>query len=432
MKKVFLFLVSALVCGIMTSCSDDDDSGVALTDLRVEPATVSKPVGETQLIKVTVVPDNATGVTYTWTTSNDKVATVSDGLITITGIGEAKVTVASGTIKKDVTVTGTLKGITVKDANGAIVGTYPFTDGLDPVEFTLTATVDPATSDIKPEWSVDVNTVTVAASADGLSAKATISGEGTAVVSVTAGGVTATYTISTTSLLETAKGYWTFDNPDDLTEATIGNALEFNYFERRDNGPIIPADGPTADNKAAFVPIGAWVKCLHGLEPNGAEGATRVNEFTFMFDVKVPNYAVYHTLIHANLGDPYNSSLYLKSRGRVGISGPDLNTPDGTVESDKWYRFIFTAKIGETGFYNYYWNGELLKENLLTSASLGTDHPRHTLDPAGVWLLFDAPPEDGGNGDVDDNDIYVASIALWDYALTAAEVAALGEIEVDE
>jgi hypothetical protein len=46
--------------------------------------------------------------------------------------------------------------------------------------------------------------------------------------------------------------------------------------------------------------------------------------------------------------------------------------------------------------------------------------------------LFDAPPEDGGNSDIDDNDIYVAAIAVWDYALTDTEVAALGTLEVDE
>jgi hypothetical protein len=260
----------------------------------------------------------------------------------------------------------------------------------------------------------------------------TIKAKGTATVTVTGGNLTATYVISTQSILESAVGYWTFDDPANLAKAAIGEDLEFNYFTvRSEDRTITSANGPTADNKAAFVPIGAWIRCFHGISPNGADTATLVNEFTFMFDVMVPDYAVYHTLIHANLGDPYNSSLYLKSGGRVGISGPDLNTPNETVESNKWYRFVFTAKLGESPFYNYYWNGTLLKEN--QHADLHTDNRRHSLDPTGVWLFFDSPSEaEGGqgNGSVDDNDINVAAIAVWDRALTAAEVASLGMFTV--
>jgi hypothetical protein len=155
-----------------------------------------------------------------------------------------------------------------------------------------------------------------------------------------------------------------------------------------------------------------------------------------MFDVMAPNASVYHTLINANLNDNYNSSLFLKSSGRVGISDNtfnDRNTPNDTYKDDTWYRFVFTVKFSkEGGFYNFYWNGELLQENLIQKDLDILDNARHTLDPAEVRLFYDAPPEEGGNSSVDDNDIYVAEIAIWDRALTTAEVALLGMFDIDE
>jgi hypothetical protein len=153
-----------------------------------------------------------------------------------------------------------------------------------------------------------------------------------------------------------------------------------------------------------------------------------------MFDVMAPN-TLYHTLIHANVDDYSNSSLYLKSSGRVAISDTqfgDRNTPEGTYTSDVWYRFVFTVDFDVEGsYYNYYMNGKpiesthqdknLIKDNVV-------DYVRHTLDPKGVWLFYDHPEQ---NGNVDDNDLYVAAIAVWDHPLTAAEVAALGMYAVD-
>jgi hypothetical protein len=115
------------------------------------------------------------------------------------------------------------------------------------------------------------------------------------------------------------------------------------------------------------------------------------------------------------------ATMYIKSRGRVG-TGDIGDSPDGTVESNKWYRLIFSAKFGEGGFYNYYMNGELLKAN----NAPGIDNGRHTLDPAGVLFFTDALPSEGGDGSLDENDLYVAEIAIWDRALTEAEVIMLG------
>jgi hypothetical protein len=274
-KAVTFKLKAVLVCGLFTtSCDKEEDGAPALTNIRVSPSSLTLPVGATQQVTVTKVPNDAEEPVYTWTSSNESVATVNaSGLVTITGIGEATLTVSSGSINATVAVTGSVKSVTVQDEQGQSAGTYPFEDGSADITFALTAAVDPANAGITPKWSVDVPTVSVKPSDDGLSAQVTISGSGAAIVTVAVGATTASYVITTSSILESAVGYWTFDDPTDLTKATKGNALEFHYFPERDNGPIISAPGPTADNKTAFVPIGAWIECLHGMAPNGSDTA---------------------------------------------------------------------------------------------------------------------------------------------------------------
>lgn len=64
-------------------------------------------MGQTGTLTATVKPDNATNKTVTWTTSNDKVATVANGVVTAVGKGTATITAAAG--GKTATCTVTVK-----------------------------------------------------------------------------------------------------------------------------------------------------------------------------------------------------------------------------------------------------------------------------------------------------------------------------------
>lgn len=69
---------------------------VAVTSVAVSPKTLNLEVGQTGTLTATVKPDNATNKTVTWTTSNDKVATVANGVVTAVGKGTATITAAAG------------------------------------------------------------------------------------------------------------------------------------------------------------------------------------------------------------------------------------------------------------------------------------------------------------------------------------------------
>ena len=80
---------------------------IKVTSVAVSPKTLNLEVGQTGTLTATVKPDNATNKTVTWTTSNDKVATVVNGVVTAVGKGTATITAAAD--GKTATCTVTVK-----------------------------------------------------------------------------------------------------------------------------------------------------------------------------------------------------------------------------------------------------------------------------------------------------------------------------------
>ena len=74
---------------------------VAVTSVAVSSKTLNLEVGQTGTLTATVTPDNATDKTVTWTSSNDKVATVVDGTVAAVGEGTATITATAANGKKD-------------------------------------------------------------------------------------------------------------------------------------------------------------------------------------------------------------------------------------------------------------------------------------------------------------------------------------------
>ena len=75
----------------------EQDAFIAVSSVEVTPETVELEIGETVTLKATVLPDDATDKTITWTTDNESVATVSEGgLVTAKKEGTATITVTAG------------------------------------------------------------------------------------------------------------------------------------------------------------------------------------------------------------------------------------------------------------------------------------------------------------------------------------------------
>ena len=82
---------------------------VAVTNVTLDKATLSMKVGESDTLTATVTPTNATNQAVTWTSSNEAVATVTNGTVNAVGVGTATITVTTtdGSYTASCTVTVT-------------------------------------------------------------------------------------------------------------------------------------------------------------------------------------------------------------------------------------------------------------------------------------------------------------------------------------
>ncbi len=105
-----------------------NDASVAVTGVSLDKTSLMLRPGESgTALAATVVPPNATDKSLSWSSDNTGVVTVSNGSITVTGLGSATITVKTN----DGGHTATCR-ITVEEANIAVTGV-----DLSPAELTL-------------------------------------------------------------------------------------------------------------------------------------------------------------------------------------------------------------------------------------------------------------------------------------------------------
>lgn len=205
---------------------------------------------------------------------------------------------------------------------------------------------------------------------------------------------------STLSLAQ--KGWWLFDNAAKLTEAVPGFGNDLILV-----GSHTAVPGVSEYNSAVEIGVGSHYKLNHGIAPNG--GGTKVNEYTLMYDFKVATLGAWHTFYQTDTAVTGSDGDFFKNTsGFLGTWALNYSTTPLAV--DMWYRLVVAVDLG-TSFKSYL-NGSLLLEH----ASQPIDD-RWSLAPH--MFLF-------GDDDGDDGLIDVAEVAIWDYALSESEIAALG------
>lgn len=158
-----------------------------VSEVRLSQTSATLEVGGTVNLTATVSPSNATDKTVSWSTSDAGVATVSNGLVTAVGEGSATITATAG--GKNATCSVQVSRKTV-----AVTGVTLNKTDLSLVEgdtFQLEATVSPAdATDKTVTWST--SNAGVATISNGL---VTAVGEGSATITATAGGKSATCSV---------------------------------------------------------------------------------------------------------------------------------------------------------------------------------------------------------------------------------------------
>ncbi|MDR0426079.1 MAG: Ig-like domain-containing protein [Clostridiales bacterium] len=207
-------LVTAVAAGTATVTVTTADGGktasctvtvsaVSVGGVSLDKQGMTLTIGNTERLTATVTPENATDKTVTWSTSDNRVATVStDGLVTAVDAGTATITVTTADGGKTASCTVTVSapvvavtGVTISLAAKSleIGGTQP-----------LTATVSPGNATDKTvTWSTSDGAVATV-DADGL---VTAMAAGTATITVTTadGGKTASCTVTVSSVVSVAE-----------------------------------------------------------------------------------------------------------------------------------------------------------------------------------------------------------------------------------
>jgi len=227
---------------------------ITVTSVSLDKTILSMQVGETETLTATVIPDDATDKAVVWTSSDDAVASVSNGKITALKSGKATITAKSGTCSAEcvVTVSVNTESITLdKTTLSLAVGETA----------TLTATVKPDdATDKTVAWSSSDESV---ASVD--NGKVTAIKSGKATITAKCGGkvaecaVTVTVPVSSITLDkatlslaigETATLIATV-RPDDATDKNVTWTSSNESVANVDNGKVTAVKAGQAKITAA-------------------------------------------------------------------------------------------------------------------------------------------------------------------------------------
>jgi len=203
------------------------------------------------------------------------------------------------------------------------------------------------------------------------------------------------------SQVPTRNGWWKFDNPDSSlkAEAGFGNDLVL-------VGSHQFIDGPTVFNNAVKIGVGSHYKMSHGIAANG--GGTKVNEYTIEIDFRMPAFGGWHCFFQTDPTNTSDGDCFINASGSIGVWVTGYSAHP--IFEKEWYKLVVSIKNGSQ--HKYYLDGQLFHDGTPQAVD-----GRFALDS--LLLIF--ADEDGEDGEMD-----CAELAIWDKALTAEEVFALG------
>ncbi len=216
-----------------------------------------------------------------------------------------------------------------------------------------------------------------------------------------------TATLSITVIERKLVGRWDFNDPANLTKATIGTDLTL-------VGTNTAITGAETGDGAANIGVGSYYSCLHGISPNG--GGSEVNEYTLLFDMRLPASSVdgWKAIFQTNTANSDDAECFLRGGGgvknSVGLSSTGYSS--WAFPTDTWVRLAIAVDNGTS--YKIYADGVLIKTGTVQAID-----SKYGLDSS---VLFFA--DNSG----EDNPIDVTSIQLYKAALSDTEVAELGGV----
>lgn len=201
-------------------------------------------------------------------------------------------------------------------------------------------------------------------------------------------------------------GLWTYDNQSLLMQASTGSNLVT-------HGTVNAILGPAAGDNAINIGVGSYLTCNHGIAGNG--GGSEVNEYSMVFDFRIPTNNTWYCFYQANSGNSNDGEIFVNTSCQVGRStdGPGYSVYQ--VVPGEWYRMVISVDLGN--YYRIYLDGNLV----LAGGSISIDGSYSLYPSTGQNLVHFFADNDG-----EDNSFDVALTALYNYAVNQEEVNTLG------
>lgn len=213
-------------------------------------------------------------------------------------------------------------------------------------------------------------------------------------------------------------GIWTFDDAGDLVKAGLGADL------KPYGNSFTPIAGPQ-NTGGVKIGAGSYYGIEHGIAASG--GGKKVNEYTLMMDVRVPNseYTAWKSVFNPQQENVAKGIVW-SNNGEIGHAslGGYSHAPN-VLQPDTWHRVVFAAQLGDNkrnDAFRLYIDGEYVWEALNTDSNLDniTLDGRLSLYPDALYIGYD----DMGAGYPGPD---FAGIRMWNVKLTDAQVRALGK-----
>ncbi|GAA5121733.1 PEP-CTERM sorting domain-containing protein [Luteolibacter yonseiensis] len=212
----------------------------------------------------------------------------------------------------------------------------------------------------------------------------------------------------------TLTGLWEFNDSANIGKATVGADLTIQGTAPSHSSSL--SDGATSLNGVVTTVVGPanYLIANHGILANG--GGSLVNEWTIVFDILSPvaSRSSWRTLFQTSTANSNDGDYFIRDNNNtMGTSA--LGYSSAQLDEAVWNRVVITFNLGTANAEDEiktYVNGTLFRTSI--------DQPlegRYSLDPS-ILLFAD---NDGENASLN-----VGTVAMFDGALSASEVSALG------
>lgn len=198
-------------------------------------------------------------------------------------------------------------------------------------------------------------------------------------------------------------GDWLFDDPADLFKARIGQPL----IETSPSGSSVTlADGPTASDKAVFVPELAYLTANHLIAPQPND--VYVNEYTVSMNIKLSGFK-WFSIADINSSNN-NGEWFISPLGELSLNGW-WGAASKNMTLNNWHEVVYSVKLDE--HVKIYLDGRLVK---VINTNASWKNGDYALRPE-LHLFKD------DNSWNDRNTAYVSRVTMWPVALNDMEVA---------